>query len=145
MRKASSELINHIKQAEGFKARAYQDVGGIWTIGYGHTKGVRKGDVISRKAGEMYMLEDLAPIEAFLRAFPEEVDTQGKFDALADFAYNLGLQQLKTSTLWKKVLEKAGTVAIQYQFRRWIYASGKVQGGLVNRRNWEAIRWAEKS
>ena len=145
MRKASSELINHIKQAEGFRGVAYQDSVGVWTIGYGHTKGVRKGDHINRREAEQYMLSDLAPIETFLRAFPKEVDTQGKFDALTDFAFNLGLTRLKNSTLWQKVLEKADDVAIQYQFRRWNKAGGRVLQGLVDRRNWEAIRWAEKS
>ena len=64
-------------------------------------------------------------------------------DALVDFAYNLGVGSLRSSTLLRKIKEGASTEDIQAEFRRWVYANGKVLKGLVKRREWEASRWAE--
>lgn len=143
MRKASEKLLRHIRLSEGLKTKAYQDSGGRWTIGYGHAKGVRRGDCISKAAAESYLLQDLLPIEKFLNGVTQ-VRKQGQFDALADFAYNLGLARLKGSTLFLYVRAGKPTAEIQAQFRRWVYAGDKVLNGLVKRREWEAQRYAEE-
>lgn len=69
--------------------------------------------------------------------------TQGQYDALTDFTFNLGLGQLKRSTLLKHIKHSAPTRLIQAEFRKWVYAGGKVMPGLVTRRNWEAERFVE--
>lgn len=140
--KASELLIEKIKEFEGFSNTAYSDSAGVVTIGYGHTSGVDINQRCTRSEAERWLREDLAPIEAYLSNVPW-IDTQGKFDACADFCYNLGIGAFKGSTLLKKIKSDAPTEEIQEQFRRWVYAGGKVLKGLVKRREWEAQRWAE--
>ena len=140
--KASEFLIGKIKEFEGYSDTAYKCAAGVWTCGYGTTKGITPTTRCTRAEAEQWLLRDLAPVEVYVNTIPE-VNTQGKYDALVDFAYNLGLGNLKQSTLLRKIKEGAPTGDIQEQFRRWVYAGGKVLKGLVRRREWEARRWAE--
>ena len=140
--KASELLVGKIKEFEGYSNTAYKCAAGVWTCGYGTTKGITPTTRCTRAEAEQWLLRDLAPVEAYVNTIPE-VNTQGKYDALVDFAYNLGLGNLKQSTLLRKIKEGAPTEDIQEQFRRWVYAGGKVLKGLVRRREWEARRWAE--
>ena len=142
MKKVSKTLIEHVKQAEGLELTAYKKSDDTWTIGYGHTKGVRQYDRICESEAERYLLSDLAPIEKFLSAIPQ-VRTQGQFDALVDFAFYLGLDALKNSTLFKYVKAGRPVAEIQAQFHRWIHCKGAVLDGLVKRREWEAQRYAQ--
>lgn len=139
---ASDLLIGKIKEFEGFSSTAYTCAGGVVTIGYGHTRGVRITDRCTKSEAEQWLREDLAPIEAYLNTIPE-IDTQGEYDALCSFIFNLGLGAFKGSTLLKKIRAGAPVEEIQAQFRRWVYAGGKKLKGLVKRREWEAERWAE--
>lgn len=140
--KASELLVGKIKEFEGYSNTAYKCAAGVWTCGYGTTKGITPTTRCTRAEAEQWLLRDLAPVEAYVNTIPE-VNTQGKYDALVDFAYNLGLGNLKQSTLLRRIKEGAPTGDIQEQFRRWVYAGGKVLKGLVRRREWEARRWAE--
>lgn len=140
--KASNQLLNKIKELEGFSNTAYRCPAGVWTCGYGATKGITPTTRCTRAEAEQWLLRDIAPIEAYLNTIPE-INTQGKFDALCSFIYNLGIVKFKSSTLLRKIKERASTEDIQEQFRRWVYAGGKVLKGLVKRREWEAQRWAE--
>lgn len=139
---ASDLLIKKITEFEGFSNTAYRCPAGKWTCGIGHTSGVTATTTCTCKEAEQWLKEDLAPVEAYVNTI-EQVRTQGQYDALVDFAYNLGLGNLKSSTLLRKIKEGASTEDIQEQFRRWVYAGGKVLKGLVRRREWEAQRWAE--
>lgn len=139
---ASDLLIKKITEFEGFSNTAYRCPAGKWTCGIGHTSGVTATTTCTRKEAEQWLKEDLAPVEAYVNTI-EQVRTQGQYDALVDFAYNLGLGNLKSSTLLRKIKAGASTEDIQEQFRRWVYAGGKVLKGLVKRREWEAQRWAE--
>ncbi|MBQ0073608.1 MAG: lysozyme [Prevotella sp.] len=140
--KASDILIDAIKQFEGCRLTAYQDSVGIWTIGYGHTKGVKPGDKISQYIAIDYLKQDLAVFEREVNALGV-CKTQGQFDALVDFCYNLGTANLKSSTLLKKIKAKAPRAEIYAQFNKWVYAGGKKLSGLVKRRAWEAKRYFE--
>lgn len=139
---ASDLLIKKITEFEGFSNTAYRCPAGKWTCGIGHTSGVTATTTCTRKEAEQWLRDDLAPIEAYLNTIPE-VNTQGKFDALCSFIYNLGIGNFKSSTLLRKIKEGASTEDIQAEFKRWVYAKKKVLKGLVKRREWEAQRWAE--
>ena len=139
---ASDLLIKKITEFEGFSNTAYRCPAGKWTCGIGHTSGVTATTTCLKSEAEQWLKEDLAPVEAYVNTI-EQVRTQGQYDALVDFAYNLGLGNLKSSTLLRKIKAGASTEDIQEQFRRWVYAGGKVLKGLVKRREWEAQRWAE--
>ena len=67
--------------------------------------------------------------------------TQGQFDALVSFAFNLGFYKLKTSSLLKMIQNGASMHAIKKEFKRWVFAGGKKLKGLERRREWEAKRF----
>ena len=141
--RASNVLIYFIKQAEGCKLTAYQDSVRVWTIGYGHTQGVKKGDTITAFRAEELLREDLRKFEdAAMKV--RGLTTQGKFDAVVDFMYNCGIGNFNKSTLKKYIEGGRKTWEIQEQFLKWVNAGGKKLGGLVSRRIWEAARFNEK-
>lgn len=140
--RSSDILINRLKKFEQLRLTAYQDAKGVWTIGYGHTGGVRKGDRISEVRAEELLRADMQTAEKYVKTL-SRVDTQGKFDALVDFAYNCGVGALKTSTLLQYIQSGRKTWEIQEQFLRWVNSGGRKLGGLVTRRIWEANRWTE--
>lgn len=142
--KASSILIAQIKQFEGCRLKAYKCPAGVWTIGVGHTKGIVPGMVITQKRADELLKEDLVTYENYVSKLGV-CKTQGQFDALVDFSFNLGCASLGSSTLLKYIKAGKPTADIQAQFRRWNKAGGKVLQGLVKRREWECLRWASKS
>jgi len=145
MRRASQTLIDYLKRAEGCKLQAYQDAKGVWTIGYGHTKGVKRGDRCTRYQAEQYLREDLAEFENYVNTKVRNIRTQGQFDAVVDFCYNCGggAKGFGGSTLKQYIESGRKTYEIQQQFLRWVNSGGKFQGGLYTRRIWEAARFAE--
>lgn len=141
--RASAKLINAIKGFEGFRSRAYRCPAGVWTVGYGHTKGVKAGTVVTEHQAEVLLREDLAQFERAVNALGVAC-TQGQFDALVDFAYNCGTANLLSSTLLKRIKTGGTEAQIRYEFSRWNKAGGKVLPGLTKRRLWEANRYYEK-
>lgn len=139
---ASDILIEKVKKFEGLRLTSYKDSAGVWTIGYGHTHGVKSGQTITEKQADSLLRGDLLTAENYVNGMKLNL-TQGQFDALVDFCYNLGAGNLAGSTLLAKIRAKAPTEEIQAQFRRWVYAGKKKLAGLVKRREWEAQRWAE--
>lgn len=140
--KASNTLITAIKRFESCQLTAYQDSVGVWTIGYGHTKGVKKGDRCTQYQAEQWLREDLARFEAEANKV-RGIKTQGQYDAVVDFIYNCGPANFNSSTLKKYIEGGRKTWEVQEQFLRWVNAGGKKLGGLVTRRIWEANRYNE--
>lgn len=140
--RASSILIDKLKSYESLKLNSYRCPAGILTIGWGHTNGVREGQVITMLQAESLLKGDLLPCETFVNNLKLNL-TQGKFDALVDFAFNCGTGNLRGSTLLKKVRINAPVDEIQEEFRKWNKSKGKVLVGLVRRREWEAQRYAQ--
>lgn len=140
--RASQKLIDHIKRSESCVLTAYQDSAGIWTIGYGHTAGVKKGDRITAYQAEQFLKEDLVKFETIANKV-KRIATQGQYDAVLDFIYNCGPGNFNSSTLKKYIESGRKTWEIQEQFLRWVNAGGKKLGGLVTRRIWEANRFNE--
>ena len=141
--RASTILIEHIKKSEACVLQAYQDTAGVWTIGYGHTSGVKKGDRITQYQAERFLREDLAKFEDVANRCKRISGSQGKFDAVLDFIYNCGPANFEKSTLKKYIESGRKTWEIQEQFFRWVNAGGVKLGGLVTRRIWEANRFNE--
>lgn len=139
----SEKALNKLKEFEGFSNTAYRCPAGVWTCGFGHTKGITATTKCTSQEAEKWLLEDLQEFEKYVSTI-QEADTQGRFDALVDFSFNLGIDNLRNSTLLTKIRAKAPTSEIQREFKRWVYAGKKVLPGLVKRREWEAQRWTEK-
>lgn len=127
---------------EGCKLKAYKDAGGVWTIGYGHTDNVRPNDKISTKQASDLLQDDLKPIYNYLKKYNNL--TQGNFDALTSFIFNIGITRFESSTLKKKIVANRTDPTIFNEFKKWIKCNGVVLNGLVKRRDWEAQRYYEK-
>lgn len=143
--RASDTLISKLKEFEGLSLVAYKPTKAErwYTIGYGHSAGdVRAGMRINEEKAEELLRRDLFFVERFINGIPK-VKTQWQFDALVSFTYNVGIGNLKNSTLLKKIMHDAPTSEIQREFMRWVYSGGKKLDGLVKRRRWEAQRWGE--
>lgn len=141
--KSSDKLIEALKGFEGFSAKPYRDSVGVWTQGWGHTRGVTaKSKEVTEEQAEKWLRQDLKDAEDRINNLAI-AKTQGQFDALVDFVYNLGINAFLSSTLIKCIRRGGGKFEIQYQFKRWCYAGGVKLGGLVKRRAWEAERYYE--
>lgn len=134
--KTDKKGIELIKEFEGCKLKAYQDSVGVWTIGYGHTKGVKKGDVITQDQANQLLIEDLADAENAVNRLVKVEINQDMFDALSSFTFNLGAGSLKSSTLLKLLNQGKYSEAAE-QFMRWVFAGGQKLDGLVRRRKAE--------
>lgn len=135
--KASDKAYALIRRFEGKSNKAYQDSAGVWTIGYGHTGGVVKGQTISDDEVERLLAEDVAVAENAVNAQHLTL-TQDQFDALVDFVFNLGAGNFQKSTLLKKLKADPNDPTIYDEFLRWVYAGGVKLLGLVRRRTDEA-------
>ena len=126
-----------LKYFEGCKLTAYQDSVGVWTIGYGHTKGVHDGMTITQEQAEQMLLTELEEYEGYIENMVTVPLTQNQFDALVVWVYNLGPTNFKNSTLLKE-LNAGNYNAASTEIKRWNKAGGKVLAGLVKRREAEA-------
>ncbi|HCJ7368327.1 TPA: lysozyme [Enterobacter hormaechei subsp. xiangfangensis] len=137
----SEKGIALIKEFEGCKLTAYQDSVGVWTIGYGWTqpvdgKPIRAGMTIKQETAERLLKTGLVSYESDVSRLVKVGLTQGQYDALVSFTYNLGARSLSTSTLLRKL--NAGDYAgAADEFLRWNKAGGKVLNGLTRRREAE--------
>lgn len=131
--KTSQIGIDLIKSFEGCVLKAYKCPAGVWTIGYGHTAGVKEGDIISKKQAEELLKQDLKQFETYVNNLVTVELNQYQFDALVSFCYNIGPGNLKSSTLLK-LLNKWDYEGAAEQFDRWVKAGDKKLAGLVRRR-----------
>ena len=136
----SEQGKDFIKSFEGLRLKAYWDKDGkVWTIGWGHTRGVKQGMVITKAQAEQFLADDLAPIERHLTAdLGEDGVLQCQFDALCSWIFNLrdGIRQYNSSTLRRKL--KAGDYkGAADELPKWCHSGGKVLPGLVRRREAE--------
>ena len=131
--KTSPKGIALIKEFEGLRLKAYLCPGGVWTIGYGHTAGVKPGMVISEAQAEEYLKADLISFERYLNGLGLALN-QNQFDALISFIYNVGTGNFSNSTLLRKVRANPQDNSIMDEFLRWVYSKGRVLSGLQRRR-----------
>lgn len=118
---------------EGFRLTAYQDVGGVWTIGYGHTKDVQPGQVISINQADQFLMDDIQYAEDTVNELVTVKLTQSEFDALVDFVFNVGEGNFKNSTMLK-LLNSGQYLMAATEFAKWSHVSGKIVADLLNRR-----------
>ena len=137
----SAKGLELIKEHEGLRLKAYRCPAGVWTIGYGHTKDVKRGMVIGKLHADRFLMEDVAQVERDVNSLVKVPLTQGQFDALVSFAFNLGSdidrdhipEGLGDSTLLKK-LNAGDYKGAAEEFKKWVYANRRRLSGLVVRR-----------
>ena len=140
MMQISQAGIDAIKRHEGLRLFAYQDVAGVWTVGYGSTKGVEPGQHITSSEAEFRLRRDLEWVEKCIADNVTVPLTQNQYDALCSLIFNIGSGAFKDSTLLRKL--NAGDYAgAAEQFTRWDKATvgGVLQpvAGLASRRRAE--------
>jgi lysozyme len=132
--KISQAGVELIKSFEGFSATPYKCIAGVWTIGYGHTTGVTEdsGHITERYASQL-LEEELRRYGARLMRMVKVNLSQGEYDALVSFVYNLGLGSFQRSTLRQK-LNRGDKAGAANEFAKWCKAGGRPVAGLLRRR-----------
>lgn len=131
--------IDLIKHFESFRETPYLCPAGYQTIGYGHV--IRLGETleeISEAEGEDLLLSDVAKAEASVQRLIKVALEENQYDALVSFTFNLGGGALQRSTLRQKV-NREEHAEVPDEFKKWIYAGGRILKGLIRRRIMEAI------
>lgn len=151
--KVSQRCIDNIKKDEGVRQRPYQCPALLWTVGVGHVIDPNHAKVpladrkalpipagwdrsLSMEEIDEILRKDLARFEAGVARLCPVKLTQGQFDALVSFSFNVGLGNLQNSTLRMKV-NRGDMEGAAEQFLVWTKAGGKVLPGLVKRRTHE--------
>jgi lysozyme len=125
-----------IRKFEVLVPTSYKCAGGVWTVGYGHTRGVTEGMTIDGALAEVLLCEDVERAEAALRqGIGGKQLTQNQWDALVSFIFNVGSGAFLKSTLLRKL--KAGDPTASAEFDKWVFAKGKKLAGLIARRKAE--------
>lgn len=143
--KTSSKGKNLIKEFESFQSSAYLCPANVWTIGWGHTKGVQSGQTVTQSQAEKLLEQDLQRAETIV--FKEFVGiplNQNQFDALVSFVFNMGSFSGAPS-LRNKVRSNPNDPAIRDIFSLYIKGGGKILQGLVRRRNAEADLYFDRA
>lgn len=126
-----------IKEIESLRLQAYLCPAKVWTIGWGHTNGVKKGMQITEEQAEELLREDMQ--EAIRVVERLNVDlSDNQYNALVSFVFNIGGGAFATSTIRRKILANPNDKKIKDEFLRWVYADGKKLNGLERRREREA-------
>lgn len=132
-----------VAQHESCRLKAYPDVGGVWTIGYGHTLGVTQASACSSVQAARWLEEDLGIAAQRLAGVVDEAVilrlTDHQYAALLSWVFNLGAP--RSATLWK-VLNAQQFDRVPNEIRKWVYAGGKFVQGLQNRREAEVALWS---
>lgn len=131
--RTSQRGLSLIKSFEGLRLQAYQDSVGVWTIGYGATRGVKAGMSITKEQAERMLLNDVQWFEPEVQRLVAVPLNKDQWDALICFTYNLGAANLESSTLLR-LLNAGDYAGAAEQFPRWNKAGGKILPGLVRRR-----------
>ncbi|ERK18600.1 Mur1 [Pantoea sp. AS-PWVM4] len=131
--KTSNAGMELIKRSEGLELKAYRDSVGVLTIGYGHTFGVKPDDVVTPLQAEKFLRDDLSVAELTVNTSVKVKITQGQFDAMVSFVFNLGAGNFVKSTLLRK-LNAGDYKGAAAEFGKWTFAGKKELPGLVRRR-----------
>lgn len=134
--KISQDGLDLIKHYETFKAKAYQDPVGVWTIGWGTTgPDAKPGRTITKKTAEAFLRRDLEDSENDIKRMVKVPLTQHQFDALVSINYNMGATRLFNNTDIIKLINRKDYIGAAGQFQRHVSAKGQVFKGLINRRS----------
>ncbi len=134
----SKNGLDLTKLFEGCRLTAYRDSVGVWTIGYGHTKGVCEGMTCTMEQAEAWLVQDVQEACGAVNRLVKVGITQNEFDALVDFVFNLGIGNFAKSTLLRK-LNALDFHGAANEFEKWDMAGGRHLPGLLRRRKAERV------
>lgn len=145
-RQVNQEGLELVKRFEGLRTQAYRCPAGVWTIGYGHTKGVRPDMKITAEQADELLRQDLAESGEQVERLVRVKLTDSQFSALASFVFNVGAGNLQNSTLLRR-LNAGDYDAVPSELAKWVKATDPRTGkkvtlaGLVKRRAAEGELW----
>lgn len=136
--RTSQRGIDLIKEFEGFCPTVYRCPGGVYTIGYGHTRDVELGDMCTKEEAEQYLKEDLRDAEEMVEHLVKVPLKQHQFDALVSLIYNIGASNFYSSTI-REVINSQSKDIEEYRkaWMMWVKSKKKVLKGLIRRRTAE--------
>lgn len=127
-----------IKSYEQFRPTAYLPTPkDVWTIGWGHTHGVKQGDTCTQATAQMWLEQDVADAASTINRLVTTELTQNEFDALVSFTFNVGVGAFGGSTILKLLNEAKHAELVAPQFLRWDKQAGRTLPGLTRRREAE--------
>ncbi len=129
------KCFNLIKKFEGCKLISYKCPAGVLTIGYGHTENVKPNQIITQQEANNLLEHDVIKFAEGVKQLVTADVRQNMFNALVSFAYNLGLNTLRKSTLLKKINNNNNDVS--NEFLKYVLINGVISKGLINRRKAE--------
>lgn len=147
-RKINSAGIKLVQNFEGLKLEAYLCPAGVWTIGYGHTIGVKKGDKITTAEADTILAQDLNQFGEQVEKYVRVPLHDNQFAALVSFAFNVGIGSLTSSSLLKR-LNNGDYDCVPSELGKWVKATNPKTGkkvtlpGLVKRRAAESQLWLD--
>lgn len=142
-RQLDADSLQSLKQREGCKLDAYQDQGGVWTIGYGHTgPEVHEGQAITQQQADNLFTADLTEFCQCVETAVKVKLSDSQFGALVSFCYNIGMYAFEQSTLLKK-LNAGDYSSVPSEMLKWVNVNHVRDEGLVNRRNSEGGQWVK--
>ena len=141
--KCSQEGLALIKKFEGCRLKAYRCSANVLTIGYGHTGGVLETDVITQDVADKLLEQDIEKFEKYVNVNVVVELNQSQFDALVAWTFNLGVGNLRESTMLKK-LNSEDYASVPSKMKRWNKAGGKTLDGLIRRRKAESLLFESK-
>ena len=141
--KCSQEGLALIKKFEGCRLKTYRCSANVLTIGYGHTGGVKEDDTISQPEADELLENDIAKFEKYVSYNVVPELKQYQFDALVAWTFNLGVGNLRSSTMLK-ILNESDYDSVPSEMKRWNKAAGKTLDGLIRRRKAEGLLFENK-
>ena len=150
--KCEKEMFELIKEFEGLSLTAYADVGGVPTIGYGHTNGVKLGDTITKETAEHFLVSDIERTEKALDTLLKSINVfpnEKQYSALVSFSFNLGISNTRKLfgcvEVAKNVFVSTRTLnSLPDYMLLYNKCNGKKLTGLVNRRKKEVAYFEGK-
>lgn len=138
-----SKAAEIISIFEGKENEAYQDQGGVWTVGYGNTwhhdlkRPIQQGDKISDTKALEWLKISIKDVQDLITDLVKVPINQNQKDSLTSLAYNIGKAAFAKSTLLRLLNSNAPKIEVADQFLRWNKVKGVVNRGLTNRRKKE--------
>ncbi|MEZ8115171.1 lysozyme [Vibrio splendidus] len=122
--KTSESGLSHVGHEEGCRLRPYQCSANVWTAGLGHTQGVNENTKLTVKTAAALFVKDIAAAERVVNTHITQTPSQGEFDMMVSFVFNLGEGNFTRSTLLKKFNQGDHQGACN-EYRRWVFVNGK--------------------
>lgn len=120
----SENGLRHIANEEGCRLKSYQCSAHVWTAGLGHTQGVTPDTVLTEQEVANYFVKDVATAERLVNQRITQEPSQGEYDMMVSFVYNLGAGNFSRSTLLKK-FNQGDHVGACNEYPRWVFVDGK--------------------